>query len=130
LIIDNLGISIFSADHVGVLQFFFDNPGNIASRFIDPERARDYRFLHKSSFSNRTKKSINSEMKLLLGLFSLISASQMMLVWNCPNSNGPSGAFLESIPDCPGALQLQAPISVSSKMIFCCKLISENSAQV
>merc|ERR1712127_161556 len=53
-----------------------------------------------------------TEMKLLLGLFSLISASQMMLVWNCPNSNGPSGAFLESIPDCPGALQLQAPISM------------------
>jgi len=51
-------------------------------------------------------------MKLLLGLFSLISASQMMLVWNCPNNNGPSGAFLESIPDCPGALQLHVPITM------------------
>ncbi|CBY38761.1 unnamed protein product [Oikopleura dioica] len=51
-------------------------------------------------------------MKLLHGLLSLISASQMMLVWNCPNSDGPSGAFLESIPDCPGALQLNVPISM------------------
>jgi len=66
-------------------------------------------------------------MKLLHGLLSLISASQMMLVWNCPNSDGPSGAFLESIPDCPGALQLNVPISVSSKMIFYYKLMSCSS---
>merc|ERR1711953_197277 len=52
------------------------------------------------------------EMKLLLGLFSLISASRMMLVWNCPSIDGPSGAFLESVPDCPGAVQLHVDVSM------------------